>query len=44
MVLFQKCIFAEGRFPATSGFGDPENPEIPEVQKNKIEKLLISNC
>ena len=28
---FSKCIFAEGRFPATSDFGDPKNPEIIEV-------------
>ena len=43
MVIFQNVFSPKAASRQPRVFGDPENPEIIEVQKLKFEKILISN-
>ena len=43
MVIFQNVFSPKAASRQPLAFGDPENPEIIEVQQWKIEKILISN-
>ena len=43
MVIFQNVFSPKAASRQPRVFGYPENPEILEVWKSKIEKILISN-
>ena len=44
MVIFQNGFSPKAASRQSRIFGYPENPEILNVWKSKIEKILISNC
>ena len=43
MVIFQNVFSPKAASRQPRVFGDPRNPEILEIQKWKIENILISN-